>query len=310
MLSASCYIADSAEIHMAKITIQDAGLDLAYEDTGPRDGTVVLLLHGWPDDATTWTVVASQLNDVGFRTVIPTLRGFGESRFIEPTALRSGNSGVLCLDVIALVDALGVERFSVAGHDWGSKMAEALAVGWPDRVRSIAMLSSPPRLGGISTPSFEQAQRQWYHWFQATNLGVKAISDDRKGFARIMWRNWAPDGWFEPSTFNQVARSFENPDWVSVTIHSYRSRWGEAELDPRSLWLDEKVRSTKTLSLPMLYIQGEVDGVNPPSVSETVGLKFTGPFERLVLPGVGHFPTREKPTVVAKKLIEHFSLYP
>lgn len=148
---------------MAKITIEEAGLDLAYEDTGQRDGTVVLLLHGWPDDATTWTDVARQLNDAGFRTIIPTHRGFGDSRFIRTAALRSGNSAVLCLDAIALMDFLGVELFSVAGHDWGSNIAKALAVGWPHLIRSIAMMSSPPRFGGVAIPPFEQAQRQWYH---------------------------------------------------------------------------------------------------------------------------------------------------
>ena len=181
----------------------------------------------------------------------------------------------------------------MAGHDWGSNMAEALAVGWPERVARIAMLSSPPRLGGMPTPPFEQVQRQWYHWFQATKRGAKAVADDPKGFTQIMWRNWAPEGCFEASTFDRVAASFEKPDWVAVTLHSYRARWDEADPDPRSAWLEDKVKATKTLLLPTIYIQGDVDGVNPPSVSENVGVKFTGPFERIVLPGVGHFPTRE-----------------
>ena len=290
---------------MVKLTIDEAGLDLAYEDAGPRD-SAVLLLHGWPDDATTWTDVATRLNDAGFRTIIPTLRGCGDSCFTCSSALRTGNSGVLSLDAISLMDSLGIKRFAVAGHDWGSNMAEALAVGWPERVARIAMLSSPPRLGGMPTPPFEQAQRQWYHWFQATGRGAKAVADDPKGFAQIMWRNWAPEGWFEASTFDRVAASFENPAWVAVTLHSYRARWDEADPDPRSVWLEDKVKATKTLSLPTIYIQGDVDGVNPPSVSENVGVKFTGPFERIVLPGVGHFPTREAPEEVARILIDHF----
>ena len=291
---------------MTNITIEDAGLDLAYDDLGPRTGAPLLLLHGWPDDATTWSAVASRLNGAGLRTIVPTLRGVGASRFTKSTALKTGNTGILCLDAIALMDALGIERFSVAGHDWGSNMAEALAVGWPERVAGIAMLSSPPRLGGMPTPSFEQAQRQWYHWFQATERGAQAVAKDRKGFAHIMWRNWAPEGWFEASTFDDVATSFENPDWVAVTLHSYRARWDEAEPDPRSAWLEAKVKATKTLAVPTLYIQGGADGVNPPSVSEAAASKFTGPFDRVVLASVGHFPTREAPTAVARLLIEHF----
>ncbi len=282
-------------------------LDIAYAEGGPADGPPVLLLHGWPDDASTWDAVGRSLNDGGFRTLAPTLRGFGETRFRSAGTRRTGNSGVLALDAIALMDTLGIKRFMVAGHDWGSNTAEALAVGWPKRVKRMAMLSTPSRLGGLPTPPFEQAQRQWYHWFQATERGAQALRDDRKGFAHIMWVDWAPPGWFDEATFERVAKSFENPDWVDVTLHSYRSRWDEAKPDPHSRRLEKKVKATKTLSLPTLYIQGEVDGVNPPSASKSVPSKFSGPFEFLELPGVGHFPTREAPAAVARALIKHFS---
>ena len=167
-------------------------LDITYAEGGPADGPPVLLLQGWPDDASTWDGVASRLNAAGFRTIAPTLRGCGETRFRSAGARRTGNSGVLALDAIALMDVLDIKRFVVAGHDWGSNAAEAMAVGWPKRVRRMAMLSSPPRLGGAPTPPFEQAQRQWYHWFQATDRGAQAVRDDPKGFAHIMWVNWAP----------------------------------------------------------------------------------------------------------------------
>ncbi len=292
---------------MPATPIDEAALDLAFEDDGPRDGAVVLLLHGWPDDASTWSAVAPRLNAAGLRTVVPTLRGCGASRFLTDTAPRTGNSGILALDALALMNALGVERFCVAGHDWGSNMAEALAVGWPTRVERIAMLSTPPRLGGVPTPSFAQTQRQWYHWFQATKRGAAAVRADPEGFARIMWCNWSPEGWFDEATFERVAASFTNPDWVDVTLHSYRSRWDEAPPDPRSQWLEDLVKATKQLALPALYIQGEVDGINPPAVSQDTHARFAGPFERVVLPGVGHFPQREAPALVADRLIAHFT---
>lgn len=282
-------------------------LEITYEATGPEDGQPILLIHGWPDDASTWDAVGPALSDAGFRTIVPTLRGFGETRFIGKEAPRTGNAAVLAMDMIELMDALGVDRFAVAGHDWGSNTAEALAVGWPDRVERMVMLSTSPRLGGMPTPPFWHAQREWYHWFMATSRGAKAVADDRRGFAHLHWINWAPEGWFDEATFERVARSWDNPDWVDVTLHSYRARWDEADPDPRSAWLEEKVKAIRTLLLPTIYIQGEDDGVNPPATSAKVAEKFTGPFERHCLAGVGHFPQREAPEMVTEILADFFA---
>jgi pimeloyl-ACP methyl ester carboxylesterase len=284
-------------------TIQTERLEIAYDDEGPTDGPVVLLLHGWPDDASTWTPIMPVLNDAGWRTIAPMARGFGGTRFLSPDTPRTGNTAMLALDAIEMLEALGVDAFSVAGHDWGANIAEMLAVGWPNRVDSIAMLSTPPRLGGLSTPPFWHARLQWYHWFQATDRGAQAVRNDGKGFARIMWETWSPKGWFDDADFDRVAASFENPDWLDVTLHSYRSRWDEADPDPDSRWLDDKVKATRTLDLPTLYVQGELDGVNRPAASESVHEKFTGPFERIILTGVGHFPTREAPADIATLLL-------
>ena len=91
-----------------------------------------------------------------------------------------------------------------------------------------------------------------------------------------------------------------------MTLHSYRSRWEVAAPDPRRATLESKVKATKTLSLPAIYIQGMVDGVNPPEVAKSVPDKFTGPFQFVLLPGVGHFPQREAPDAVANQLIGLF----
>jgi pimeloyl-ACP methyl ester carboxylesterase len=291
-------------------TLKTDTLDIAYLDAGPLAAPVVLLLHGWPDDASSWNAVAPLLHAAGLRTITPTLRGFGRTRFLADDQPRTGNSAVLAMDAIALMDGLGIEQFMVAGHDWGANIAEALAVGWPARVGRMAMLSTPPRLGGMPTPPFEQTQRQWYHWFMATGRGAQAVRDDRKGFAHLHWVNWSPPGWFNEATFARVARSFDNPDWVDVTLHSYRTRWDEATPDPTSQWLDDRIKTTQTLSLPTIYIQGADDGVNPPSASSDVAAKFTGPFARIVLTGVGHFAQREHPRAVARYLIDLFTSDP
>jgi len=287
-------------------TIRTAKLEISFEEAGPPDGPALLLLHGWPDDATTWDGVSPSLNTAGFRTIAPMLRGFGATRFLSTSMRRTGNAAVLAIDAIEMLDALGIEHVFIAGHDWGATIAEMLAVGWPDRVSRLAMLSTPSRLGGLKSPPFWHARLQWYHWFQATKRGVEAVRRDPKGFARIMWETWSPQGWFDDATFERVSRSFSNPAWLDVTLHSYQSRWDEASPDPDSQWLDDKVRATNTLDIPAIYIQGAQDGVNPPATSESMREKFSGAFRRIVLEGVGHFPTREAPKEVAALLVEHF----
>jgi pimeloyl-ACP methyl ester carboxylesterase len=281
-------------------------LDVTLLDRGPKGHPVVLLLHGWPDDATTWDRIAPRLEAAGFRTIAPMNRGTGGTRFRSPRTPRTGNTGILAVDAIELMDAMGVERFVVAGHDWGASVAEMLAAGWPDRVVRMAMLGTPSRLGGLKFTGFEQAHRYWYHWFQATRRGTEAVTRDPRGFARYMWENWSPAGWFDEATFTSVAKSFRNPDWVPVMLHSYRSRWGEAPLDRRSAKLEAKVKATRRLATPTLFLQGGADRVTIPAASEAMAERYSGPFERVVLDGRGHFLPREAPDAVAEHLLRHF----
>ena len=282
-------------------TIRSTDLVLHFDEFNQQADRAVLLLHGWPDDASTWDEVAPGIAAAGHRVIVPTLRGFGESRLVDG-APRTANPGIHALDMIALLDPLGIDRVAIVGHDWGSNIAEALAVGWPDRVERIALLATPPRLGGMPTPPFEQAQRYWYHWFMATDRGAEAVRADPHGFAHIHWVNWAPAGWFDEATFRKVAKSFDNPDWVDVTLHSYRSRWDNAAPDPRSEWLEAKIKATSRLSLPTLFIKGDVDGVTTQDSFAKIPPKFSGPFEMVGLPGVGHFPQREAPAIVTDLL--------
>jgi pimeloyl-ACP methyl ester carboxylesterase len=87
----------------------------------------------WSDDSSTWQAIIPILNEAGLRTISPTTRGFGKTRFLSPDTRRTGHAAILALDVIQMLDVLGIAAFSVAGHDWGSNMAGMLAAGWPDR---------------------------------------------------------------------------------------------------------------------------------------------------------------------------------
>jgi pimeloyl-ACP methyl ester carboxylesterase len=102
-------------------TVRTKYLQVDLSMNGPKDGPPVFLLHGWPDDATTWAQVSPYLNAAGFKTIAPMHRGFGKTRFLAKRTRRTGNVGILALDAVDLKDALGLEQFFVAGHDWGSR---------------------------------------------------------------------------------------------------------------------------------------------------------------------------------------------
>jgi pimeloyl-ACP methyl ester carboxylesterase len=284
--------------------IATALLRIAYEINGPADGPPVLLLHGWPDDPRTYDKVSPALNQAGFRTIAPWLRGYGETTFLSPVTMRSGEIVAMAQDALDLADALGLKTFAVVGHDWGARIAYVLAIVAPERVTRIAALSVGWQPGELPTPNFEQARKYWYQWFMATERGDQAVRKDAKGFARAQWDTWTPQGWFSDAEFEATARSFENPDWADVTVHSYRVRWAEADKDPRYAALDAKAMTAQTIAVPTLMIQGGADGVTIAGTTAGKDRYFAGGYSRHVIDGVGHFPTREAADEVSRLLVE------
>lgn len=285
-------------------------LEIAYETGGATDGPLVLLLHGWPDDVRGWRGVVTALEHAGFRWVAPWLRGCGPTRFLSRNTIRDGSALALAQDAISLTDGLGCRRFSVVGHDWGARAAYTLAALFPERISAIATLALAysPR-GRFPTPSFQQSRRWWYQWFMTTDRGAEAVRADPKGFAREQWNTWSPAGWFTDEEFELTAKSFENPDWLDITLNAYRSRW-KAELhDERYDSLRTRLGSVETISTSTLMIQGGADMCDPPSESDSHSRYFTGSYRRYVLEGIGHFPAREAPTEVANELGQHLRAF-
>jgi pimeloyl-ACP methyl ester carboxylesterase len=281
-------------------------LDVAYEAGGPRDGPPILLLHGWPDDVRGWRAITPHLEKSGFYWVAPWLRGFGPTRFLSADTPRDGSAIALAKDAIDVADALGLTKFSVLGHDWGARTAYTLAALWPQRLAGIAALalSYSPR-GRFPTPTFEQSRRWWYQWFMATEPGAAAVRADPIGFARQQWLTWSPADWSTDAEFEMTAESFRNPDWMDITLHAYRSRWKTEPADDRYTQERSRLKSVEFIQTPTLMIQGDADGCDPPSESETQSRYFTGPYNRVLLEGVGHFPAREAPEEVAEAVLAH-----
>jgi pimeloyl-ACP methyl ester carboxylesterase len=282
-------------------------LEIAFEDSGPRDGPAVMLLHGWPDAPRGWNLIASRLQASGWRTVLPYLRGSGPTQFLSNETPRVGTGVALAQDAMELADALGLDRFAVVGHDWGARAAYTLAALYPARISTVSALALAyqPK-GRFAIPSFEQSRRFWYQWFLCVEGGAEKVRADPSGFARIQWETWSPAGWFDEAEFAKTAESFSNPDWPSITLNAYRSRWLQSEeRDSQYEDVQRRLEEVEVLSIPTLMIQGAADYCDAPSESEGQERYFVGGYRRVLLDGVGHFPHREAPAIVADAIVQH-----
>lgn len=287
--------------------IRTSLLEISFVDDGPREGPVVFLLHGWPDDIHAWDKVLPILHKAGFRTVIPYLRGFGLTRFLAEDTVRDGRGVALAQDVIDLADVLGIGSFFVVGHDWGARAAYQLAALWPTRALKIVgmCLAFQPR-GEFPTPSFDQARRFWYQFFMCIDGGAAAVRRDPVGFSKIQWDTWSPVGWYKDEAFFTTAESFTNPDWASITLNGYRSRYMAEPYDGRYNPLQQRLGDIAQLKTPTLVINGGADSCDPPSSFEGMEQHFLGGYELLTLEGIGHFAPREAPVAVAQAIVRHF----
>lgn len=280
-------------------------LRVGYEDWNPQAARAVVLLHGWPDSTCTWQGVAPLLAQAGWRVIVPALRGFSPTTFLRDDTPRSGQLAALGRDTVDFVRALKLDKPALVGHDWGARAACNACGLQPGIASHLAMLSVGYGTNLPTQPlSMAQARLYWYHWYMATARGERAVREDPKGFAKIMWDTWAPAGsWNDAAEFEATAAAWDNPDFIAVTLHSYRHRWGHAAGDPASAADEAALTPAPVLDVPTLVLHGGADGVNPPQTSEGKEVFFRDRYERVVLPGIGHFPQREAPRDVAEALL-------
>jgi pimeloyl-ACP methyl ester carboxylesterase len=284
-------------MRMAK-TLRTPTLEIAYHESGPTDGTPVILLHGWPSDPHDWDGAAPLLAGDGCRVLVPWLRGYGDSRFLDPSTPRSGQQAALGADVRDFMDALGIERALLVGYDWGGRGACVCAALWPERARGLVSINgyniqNIPTTGRPGAAA--QEHRHWYQWYFHTERGRAGLQENRRDIARLLWRLWSPNWLFDDATFEATASSFDNADFVDVTIQSYRHRYGNALGDPALESLEQRLAERPSITVPTIVLHGACDGVGPPEQSENHARHFTGRYERRVVPVAGHFLSRETP---------------
>ncbi len=286
----------------------DAGvLSVGYAEAGPADGPAVILLHGWPYDIHSYVDVAPLLASAGYRVVVPYLRGYGTTRFLSSDTLRNGQQAVLAVDVIALIDALGIEKAIVGGCDWGARTANILGALWPERVKAMVSVS------GYLIGSRETSRRPlppkrelewWYQFYFATERGRAGYDEYRRDFAELIWRLASPMWNFDEDTFARSAAALDNPDHVDIVIHNYRWRLSLAEGESRYDELEQRLAELPVIAVPTITLEGDANGAPHPDPA-VYAKKFSGPYaHRLIGGGVGHNLPQEAPRAFADAIID------
>lgn len=286
----------------------DAGvLNIAYYEAGPADGPVVMLMHGFPYDIHSFADVAPQLAAQGCRVIVPYLRGYGATRFRDTSTPRSGEQAAVGADLMALVDALGVQRAVFAGYDWGGRAACIAAAMRPDRCIGLVSVNGYliQNIAKAMVPAKpEHEVPLWYQYYFQLERGRAGLAADRRGIARILWKQWSPNWHFDDATFERTAIAHDNPDYVDVVIHSYRHRFGLVEGDPQYADLQRRLAELPVIGVPAITLDGDADGVVPATDGTATAAKFKDRRIHRVIPGVGHNLPQEAPEAFAAAVME------
>ena len=282
-------------------------LEIAYAEHGPAGGDPVMLMHGWPYDPRTYDEVAPRLAVAGCRAIVPYLRGFGPTRFLSGATPRSGQQAALGHDLKDLMDALGIERAVLAGYDWGGRAACIVAALWPERARGLLTgngYNIQDIAGSVEPTAPEHEHRIWYQYYLHTERGRAGLQQNRRAFVKLLWRLWSPNWTFDDATFERSTPSFDNPDFVDVTVQSYRHRFGYAPGDSALEEIERRLVGQPKIAVPTIVLHGAGAGVLPAEASETHARFFTGPYQRRVIPLVGHNLPQEAPAEFADAVLE------
>lgn len=289
----------SAKVSMAPLKHVDAGvLNIAYYETGPAQGPVVFLLHGYPYDIHSYIDAAEILAKQGCRVIVPHLRGHGSTRFLDVATQRTGQQSAVALDIIALMDALKIDRAVMAGYDWGARTACIIAALWPRRCIGLLSVNGYliQNIARNALPLPAQAEvGWWYQYYFATERGVAGLTANRKDIARIIWKTNSPTWHFDDATFDRAAASFDNPDYVAIVIHNYRWRLSLAAGDPQYDTLEKRLATQPVITVPTITMDGDSDGVVPATDGKAYASKFSGPRAHRIIKGAGHNLPQEAP---------------
>jgi pimeloyl-ACP methyl ester carboxylesterase len=286
----------------------DAGvLNVGYAEAGPANGPPVILLHGWPYDIYSYVDVAPLLASAGYHVIVPYLRGYGSTRFLSSETFRNGQPSAVAVDIIALMDALKIQKATLGGFDWGARTANIMAALWPERCKAMVSVSGyligSQEAGKMPLPPKNELE-WWYQFYFATERGQAGYDKYRHDFAKLIWQIASPKWNFDDATFDRSAASFDNPDHVSIVIHNYRWRLALAEGEPKYADLDKRLAEGPVITVPSITLEGDANGA-PHLDASAYAKKFSGKYShRLITGGIGHNLPQEAPQAFAQAVVD------
>ena len=282
-------------------------LSMGYAEAGPQNGPVVILLHGWPYDIYSFADVTPLLVAAGYRVIVPYLRGYGSTRFLSADTPRNGQQAVVAVDIIALMDALKIDKAIFGGFDWGARTVNIIAALWPQRCKAMVSVSgyligSQAANRAPLPPKAELAW--WYQFYFATERGQAGYEANRHDFNKLIWHTASPKWNFDDAMFDRSAESFNNPDHVAVVIHNYRWRLGLVKGEPQYDELEARLAKSPAISVPTITMEGDANGApHPPPAA--YAKKFTGKYQhRNIDGGIGHNLPQEAPKAFADAILD------
>ena len=282
-------------------------LDIAYVETGPAEGPAVVLLHGFPYDVHSYAEVAPRLGALGYRVVVPYLRGHGPTRFLDDATARSGQQAAIAGDVVGLLDALGIDEAVLGGYDWGGRAACIVAALHPERVTGLIAVNGYQiqDIGGAVKPvSPELEAGFWYFYYFLTERGRAGLTASRREIAEVIWRRNSPAWGFDRETLDRTAEAFDNPDYVDVVLHSYRHRLGFAPGAPEYAAVERVLAQQPTISVPTVTLAGLADGNFPAPATPADVDRFSGPRLHRRVSMAGHNLPQEAPDAFVQAVID------
>jgi pimeloyl-ACP methyl ester carboxylesterase len=265
------------------------GFSLTYDRRGT--GPPVVLLHGWPGDRHDWREVVGRLGE-RCTTVVPDLRGFGESDTSADDPAPYGAAGQAA-SVLGLIEELELERPVVAGYDVGSRTAQQLARTAPDRIGALVLAPPLPGVGDrVLTP---EAQTEfWYQPFHRLELSARLLDGDRaavRAYLEHFWSHWSgPSFTPDPVELDRLARAYGEPGAFTASIAWYRSGSGTVATS----LAEHPPAPAERISIPTTVLWPEHDPLFPPAWGDRLD-EFFSDVTRHDLSGIGHFSPIEAP---------------